>query len=392
MVFDAVAGALLALAVIAGWRGGLIGRLGAWVGFAAGGLATARWVGSGIELLNIDGQNQRLAIAAAAVLLGALLGHGVGRRLARGLRGLVPRPFRLIDSIIGVFVAIGFVGLFIWILIPPLAAAKGWPERQSEQSKIVEFVERYAPITPSATGFLGELLADWSAISTFRPEEGPLDVGLPPEEISVSAEVLETAAASIVRVQTTACSQQQNGTAFAISPGLVLTNAHVVAGAKKVEIALPGEDLKPAAVTAFDPERDLALIRVEVEIPPLSLQTPMEGQLAVVIGHPLGGPLRTAPIRFVEKVIANGEDIYRSLETKRKIWFAAANLKSGDSGAPVIDTNGDGVGVIFAIAPQGALDHDRAAYVLDRSEIAGFMAEVAAFDERSVVNTGKCLK
>ena len=55
--------------------------------FAACGLATARWVGSGIELLNIDGQNQRLAIAAAAVLLGALLGHGVGRRLARGLRG-----------------------------------------------------------------------------------------------------------------------------------------------------------------------------------------------------------------------------------------------------------------------------------------------------------------
>ena len=381
MVFDAVAGALLALAVIAGWRGGLIGRLGAWVGFAAGGLATARWVGSGIELLNIDGQNQRLAIAAAAVLLGALLGHGVGRRLARGLRGLVPRPFRLIDSIIGVFVAIGFVGLFIWILIPPLAAAKGWPERQSEQSKIVEFVERYAPITPSATGFLGELLADWSAVSTFRPEES-----------SVSAEVLETAAASIVRVQTTACSQQQNGTAFAISPGLVLTNAHVVAGAKKVEIALPGQDLKPAAVTAFDPERDLALIRVEVEIPPLSLQTPMEGQLAVVIGHPLGGPLRTAPIRFVEKVIANGEDIYRSLETKRKIWFAAANLKSGDSGAPVVDTNGDVVGVIFAIAPPGALDYERAAYVLDRSEIAGFMAEVAAFDERSVVNTGKCLK
>ena len=68
MVFDAVAGALLALATIAGWRGGLIGRLGAWVGFAAGGLATARWVGSGIELVNIDGQNQRLAIAAAAVL------------------------------------------------------------------------------------------------------------------------------------------------------------------------------------------------------------------------------------------------------------------------------------------------------------------------------------
>ncbi|MFL2986686.1 MAG: CvpA family protein [Candidatus Poriferisodalaceae bacterium] len=392
MVFDAVAGVLLLLAVVAGWRGGLIGRLGAWIGFAVGGLATARWIGSAVELVNINGQNQRLAVAAAAVLLGALLGHGVGRRLARGLRGLVPRPFRWIDSIIGVFVGVGFVGLFIWILLPPLAAAKGWPERQSEQSKIVEFVERYTPITPSATGLLGELLANWSSISTFRPEEGPLDVGLPPEEISVSAEVLERAAGSVVRVQATACSQQQNGTAFVIAPGFVLTNAHVVAGAKKIEIALPGEGLKPATVTAFDPERDLALIRIEVEIPPLSLQTPLEGQLAVVIGHPLGGPLRTAPIRLVERVIANGEDIHRSLETKRKIWFSAANLKSGDSGAPVIDTNGDVLGVVFAVAPPTAVDYERAAYVLDRSEVAAFMAEVAALTERSVVNTGKCLK
>ena len=74
MVFDAVAGALLVLAVVAGWRGGFVGRLGAWAGFAVGGLATARWVGSAIELVNIDGQNQRLAVAAAAVLLGALVG------------------------------------------------------------------------------------------------------------------------------------------------------------------------------------------------------------------------------------------------------------------------------------------------------------------------------
>ena len=68
MVFDVVAGVLLALAVVAGWRGGFIGRLGAWIGFAVGGLATARWVGSGIDLVNIDGQNQRLAVAAVAVL------------------------------------------------------------------------------------------------------------------------------------------------------------------------------------------------------------------------------------------------------------------------------------------------------------------------------------
>tara|TARA_B100000427_G_scaffold166201_1_gene138046 strand:- start:213 stop:497 length:285 start_codon:yes stop_codon:yes gene_type:complete len=94
----------------------------------------------------------------------------------------------------------------------------------------------------------------------------------------------------------------------------------------------------------------------------------------------------------VERVTANGRDLYDSMDTQRKIWFAAAKLQSGDSGAPVIDTNGDVIGIIFAVAPPGTPEYERAAYVLDRSEIAAFMAEVAAFEDRSVVNTGQCLK
>ena len=83
---------------------------------------------------------------------------------------------------------------------------------------------------------------------------------------------------------------------------------------------------------------------------------------------------------------------YGTLRLGTRSWGFVLDEPEGKTARLFVDTNGDVVGVIFAIAPQGALDHDRAAYVLDRSEIAGFMAEVAAFDERSVVNTGKCLK
>ncbi|MCH2625730.1 MAG: hypothetical protein MKZ77_09250, partial [Acidimicrobiales bacterium] len=101
---------------------------------------------------------------------------------------------------------------------------------------------------------------------------------------------------------------------------------------------------------------------------------------------------RTAPIRLVERVVAHGRDLHDSVDTTRKVWFAAAKLQTGDSGAPVINNNGAAVGVIFAVAPPDASDHERAVYVLDRSEIAAFMAEVAAFGDRTVVNTGKCLR
>ena len=392
MIFDGIAASLLVVAVIAGWRGGFVGRLGAWIGFAAGGLVTARWIQQGIDAVNLEGEHQRLAVAAIAVLLGAFVGHAIGWRGARGLRGLVPRPFRWIDSLVGVIVATGSVALFVWILLPPLAATNGWPNQQAKNSRVVELVEKYSPVAPSVTGLLGQLLNEWPNIPGFESASGPLDVGDPPVEISVAGEVLEVAAASIARVSAVACSQRQDGTAFVVAPNLLLTNAHVVAGSLDVEVAVSSKALQPATVTAFDPERDLALLRIETSLPSLALQSPLAGQLAAVIGHPAGGPLRTSPIRLVERVTANGRDLYDSMDTQRKIWFAAAKLQSGDSGAPVIDTNGDVLGIIFAVAPPATPEYERAAYVLDRAEIAAFMAEVAAFEDRSVVNTGQCLK
>ena len=392
MVLDVAFGALLVLAIIIGWRGGLIGRLGAWIGFAAGALAAARWTTDGVNALNVDGEHKRLAAAALAVLISGIVGHAIGWRLARGLRNLVPRPIRWLDSLAGTVVGLGTVALLVWIILPPFSSAKGWPQEQAAESKVVDLVERIAPLTPSGRGLLDRLLQDWSRVPTFSANAVPVDVGQPPQELAVAAETLAKVADSVIRVQAIACSQRQDGTAFVISPGVALTNAHVVAGSQNVEIALPGQAPSPATVTAFDPERDLALVRVDLDLPPLSLEVPQAGQLAAVVGHPAGGPLRTAPIRLVKRATDNGKDLYDSIDITRKFWFAAAHLQAGDSGAPVVDTRGSVLGVVFAVAPDGAPDYQRAVYVLDRSEIAGFMTETAALGERSVVGTGPCLR
>ena len=75
MVIDLVFGLLAVVAVFTGWRGGLIGRLGSWIGFAVAALATARWATATLDALNIVGKHQRLGAASAAVLLAGVAGH-----------------------------------------------------------------------------------------------------------------------------------------------------------------------------------------------------------------------------------------------------------------------------------------------------------------------------
>ena len=391
MVVDLFFGLLLAIAVWTGWRGGLVGRLASWVGFTVAALAAARWATVALDSLNITGKHQRLGAATAAVLLAGVLGHAVGWRVARGLRNFVPRPLRWVDSLAGVVMGAGLVVLLVWLFAPALLSVRGWPRDQAKTSRAVAAVERWVPVTPTAGSLLGSLTQDWGVLAAFDADTPAVDVGDLPTKLVVSAEVSEVAAASIVRVTAIACSQRQDGTGFVIAPGVALTNAHVVAGSQKVEVALPGTTLEQTAVLAFDPERDLALLRVDPTIEPLHLESPLAGQLAGVIGHPGGGPLRTAPIRLVERVAAHGRDLHDSVDTTRKVWFAATKLQTGDSGAPVIDNNGSVVAVIFAVAPPGSSEYGGTAYALDRSEVAAFMAEVAAFGDRTVVNTGKCL-
>ena len=199
MVVDLIFGLLLAMAVWTGWRGGFVGRLGSWVGFAVAALAAARWATVTLDSLNIANKHQRLGAAAAAVLLAGVIGHAIGWRVVRGLRSFVPRPLRWVDSLAGVVVGIGSIVLLIWLLAPALVSVRGWPRDQAKASRAVAAVERWVPVAPNAGSLLGSLTQDWGVLASFDADTPTVDVGEPPEKIVVAAEVLEVAAASIIR-------------------------------------------------------------------------------------------------------------------------------------------------------------------------------------------------
>ncbi|MEQ1786475.1 MAG: trypsin-like peptidase domain-containing protein, partial [Acidimicrobiales bacterium] len=187
-----------------------------------------------------------------------------------------------------------------------------------------------------------------------------------------------------VKVQGVACRRIQEGSGFVVAPGLVVTNAHVVAGERETVVQRSDGSEVRAIVVAFDPNRDLAVLRADdLGRPALERSTIEEGGVGAVFGHPGGGDLRAAPFQVGQQVTATGTDIYDQRATEREVLILASALRPGDSGAALVDPSGRVVGVAFAIAP----DRPGVAYALAMEELDA----VLAGNLSGPVDTGPCL-
>jgi serine protease Do len=127
------------------------------------------------------------------------------------------------------------------------------------------------------------------------------------------------------------------------SDGLILTNAHVVAG-DSIEVVLPNRQTLPAQVLASDAEIDLALLSVQAQdLPAIALgdsQRLAAGELVLALGHPWGvtGAVSAGPVISVGRPLemANRPNEYVQ---------AGLVLRPGHSGGPMIDTQGRLIGV-----------------------------------------------
>ena len=183
-------------------------------------------------------------------------------------------------------------------------------------------------------------------------------------------------------------------------PGLVITNAHVVAGERSTSVRLDngkGTTLR-AVVVGFDASRDLALLSVpglpEQPLPLVnsprtqSAEARLVGTKGAVFGHPGGhDTIEVTPALVSQYVAALGRDLYDQHDTKRDVFILASALRPGDSGGALVDRTGAVVGVAFAIAP----DRPGTSYALSYTEVDAFMAAVAGPRPGAAVSTGPCL-
>jgi S1-C subfamily serine protease len=274
--------------------------------------------------------------------------------------------------------------VLLWMVIPSLATAHGWPARMARDSFIVGAIDDFAPAQPARFAAWGRSISDAPYPSALGQLDDPPDPGRAPRT-TLSRNVDARVRASIVKVSGHACHEIQEGSGWVARPGVVVTNAHVVAGeqATTVEDAA-GNDL-PATVIAFDPKRDVAILSVaDLTAPALGTTTGGAHEVGAVYGHPGGGALTASPARVGEEIIAVGTDIYRTGRSRRHVYVLASSLAPGDSGGPLVDTRGKEIGVAFAIDP----GRDATAYALTNEEITPVL-EQARTNAR--VSTGKCL-
>jgi S1-C subfamily serine protease len=377
------------LAAVGGYRLGFFTRALSWVGLGGGLYLAARFSSRIVADAHLAHSGERLALAFVLLIGGAFVGQAVGMVVGTRLHGVLPAgPLRSVDHAVGGLVGVAGVLAALWLLLPSVSSVAGWPARATRESAISRWVSNHLPAPPDTVESLRRLVGDDQFPQVFNSLEPGPSVGHPPAVNPLGATVTDHVAASTVEVEGQACDRIQEGSGFAVATGLIVTNAHVVAGepAGATSVLLPSGRRLGATVVVYDPDRDLALLSVAgLDEAPLTLATGTVGSTGTVFGHPEGQvALARQPARIAQEITATGRDLYDRRNTSRDVYILASALKPGDSGGALVDVSGDVVGVAFAIS----LEHSDEAYALTSREVN---EELAVPRSGGAVSTQACL-
>jgi len=349
-VVDIVLVVVVVAAAVHGLRLGALVQVLAFGGFLVGlalGLALAAAVSPSIHSAPV-----KASVTLVLVLVPALA-FAVGGRVLGSWSHVAVRRHHLggPDGVLGVAVAVVAVLFSAWLVANLLSQSRyTWLSAQIQRSDVLRAVEVVMPPVPNLVARAQSFLADSGFPSVFAqlvpPNAGPVPVLSGP---ALNAVALR-AAGSMVKVTGQACGYLQEGSGFVVAPGLVVTNAHVVAGEPSTQVQVGGATYGATPVL-FDPEFDLAVLRTSAPLgAPLRLDPGMvdRGTEGAVLGFPEDGPLRVGPAGVAASLTAVGRDIYDQGTVVRSVYQIDANVQPGNSGGPLIDTGGAVVGVVFS--------------------------------------------
>ena len=372
--------ALVTLLALFGYgQGFLVGAL-SLLGFAAGAFLGSRF---GPELLSEGSRSPYAPVFAlgGAVLVGGLLALGletVGRALRSGMR--LP-GLGVVDGLLGAALS-GCVALgMAWVFGAVALQTPGMRSLRTDIQKSEILSRLYRALPPA------DVLNLLARFDPFPQVRGPApDVSAPDRAVARDPDV-RAAGDSVVRITGTACGLGVEGSGWVARDGVVVTNAHVVAGQEDTKVQVGGTGARQEAdAIAFDPENDVAVLRVDgLSAPALPIvDDPASGTSGAILGYPENGPYDVRAARIGSTREVESEDAYGRGPVSRPMTTIRGLVRSGNSGGPVVDEAGRVLTTVFAATVGGRV---RGGYGVPND-----IVREALVGARGEVDTGPCAR
>ncbi|HYH59512.1 MAG TPA: MarP family serine protease [Thermoleophilaceae bacterium] len=375
-----IVGFTLAMALWGYAQGLIVGAL-SLAGFAVGAVLGARVA----PLLLEEGSKSPYApvfsLVCAAVIGGVLasglevLGFHLRRRFGSRLGALDGAG----GSVLLACLALGLA----WVAGAVALQTPGARELREEVQRS-EILRRLNSVLPPS----GPIL---NALARFDPLpqiSGPAPRVRPPTAAIARDPEVQSAAASVARVLGTACGLGVQGSGWVAGDGVVVTNAHVVAGQDDTTVQIRGEGARhDADVVFFDVTNDVAVLRSSgiAGAPALAMDEGAKaGTSAAILGFPENGPYDVQPGRLGLTTTASTQDAYGRGPVRRRITTLRGLVRHGNSGGPMVDGDGQVVTTVFASSESGG--------AADGFGVPDSIVREALGRAQGPVDTGPCVR
>jgi S1-C subfamily serine protease len=194
------------------------------------------------------------------------------------------------------------------------------------------------------------------------------------------------AAKSVFKIRSNnRCGAGVEGTGFLYAPHKVMTNAHVVAGVTDPVVRVGRREVK-GRVVYYDSNVDVAVL----DVPALDGATipfdlaGKEGQGGAVLGYPQDGPFDAQAARIRTDQRLRSPDIYGNGTVTRHVFSVRGLVRPGNSGGPLVSTEGKVLGVVFA----ASVSDGDTGYALTADQVS--KAAAIGLQSDRTVSSGNC--
>ena len=243
---------------------------------------------------------------------------------------------------------------------PPYEPTAPAPQQSGNQrgrtAGLLASAAAIALVAGAVGGFAGYRVADGqSPLAAIAA--APAGTGVSPAAEGSVAAIAEAVTPAVVNIEATSGSQGGTGSGFVVtSDGYIVTNNHVVEGARSISVIWSDGTREEAELVGADSGYDLAVLKVDRKgLPAVQLGSSGSvkvGDTAIAVGSPLGlsGTVTTGIISALDRpVTAGGGDssaFINAIQTD-------AAINPGNSGGPLLNGSGEVIGVNSAIATLG---------------------------------------